>query len=181
MTEKLVYTSKFGGSALADGKRVANVAKLIKSNPARRYVVVSAPGKSPTQQTKVTDLLYAAHENKRLGLGFREAYDAAERPLEHIALHLNDLPETKGKIWPAFCAITQEQEKIVHETEVSRDFVASRGEYLMARLLALYLDWPFIDSKDLVRFTSQGVFDQDLTNWLTEEELKKYPCAVIPG
>lgn len=184
MTEKIVYTSKFGGSSLADGERVQRVAELIRSDSRRRYVVVSAPGKSPTQQTKVTDLLYAAHENKRLGLAFREAYDAAEKPLELIALHLSDLDKMRGGeggIWPAFSAITLEQERIVHETDVSSDFVASRGEYLMARLLALYLDWPFIDAADIVRFTSQGVFDPDLTQRLAEEVLKKYPRAVIPG
>ncbi len=181
MSEDLVvYTCKFGGSSLADGARVAKVAELIRSDPRRRYVVVSAPGRLKPQDHKVTDLLYAAYENKRLGLEFREAYDQAERPLENIALYLS---ESSGRphIWPDFSAITHEQERIVHDEDVSADFVASRGEYLMARLLALYLDWPFVDSKDIVRFTSQGLFAADLTQRLASEELKKYPRAVIPG
>ena len=36
---------KFGGSSLADAERFRQVAKIIKADPARRYVVPSAPGK----------------------------------------------------------------------------------------------------------------------------------------
>lgn len=181
MTELEVYTCKFGGSSLADGERVAKVAEIIKRDPRRRYIVVSAPGKAGPEGQKVTDLLYAAHENKRLGLEFRSAYDLAERPLQYIAQDLDHKQGASGKLIVAFDKILLEQEKIVHETDVSRDFVASRGEYLMARLLALYLDWPFVDSGNIVRFTSQGRFDPDLTNRLVAEELTKYPRAVIPG
>ena len=173
MTEEIVYTCKFGGSSLADGARVAKVAELVRSDPRRRYVVVSAPGRKNPRDHKVTDLLYAAYENKRLGLEFREAYDRAERPLELIAQHLGcDV---------AFGKILLETEKVVHEENVSAAFVASRGEYLMARLLAMYLDWPFIDAKDIVRFTSQGQFSPEFTQRIAAEELAKYPCAVIPG
>lgn len=181
MTEGIFYTCKFGGTSLATGERVAKVAELIKSDPRRRFVVVSAPGKSPTQETKVTDLLYAAHENKRLGLSFRDAYDLAERPLEYIARDLDHKQGGSGKLVADFDKILLEQEKIVHETDVTRDFVASRGEYLMARLMALYLDWPFVDAKDIVWFTSQGVFNADQTNRLASEALRKYTHAVIPG
>ncbi|MCE9586112.1 aspartate kinase [Candidatus Uhrbacteria bacterium] len=181
MTEETVYTCKFGGSSLADGARVAKVAELIRSDPRRRYVVVSAPGRKDPGDHKVTDLLYAAYENKRLGLEFREAYDRAERPLEHIAKHLDWVAGGKGNIDVAFDKILLDNEKIVHEQDVSADFVASRGEYLMARLLAMYLDWPFVDAKDIVRFTSQGKFDAELTQQIASAELKKYPRAVIPG
>ena len=36
---------KFGGSSLADAKHFVQVAKIIKADPARKYVVPSAPGK----------------------------------------------------------------------------------------------------------------------------------------
>lgn len=176
-----VYTCKFGGTSLADGPCVERVASLIKSDPKRRYVVVSAPGKAPGRDIKVTDLLYAAHENKRLGLDFRTAYDQAELPLELIARHLDDKQGGSGNLIAAFDKILLEQEKIVHETDVSRDFVASRGEYLMARLLALYLDWPFIDAKDIIWFTSQGKFNAEQTQQLAGEMLRACPYAVIPG
>lgn len=181
MTDGIVYTCKFGGSSLADGERVVKAADLIRSDTRRRYVVVSAPGRGKPGDQKATDLLYAAFENKRLGLEFHQAYHRAERPLRDIADHFDRITQSCGRMANAFQAILSENEKIVHERDVTADFVASRGEYLMARLLAMYLDWPFVDAKDIVRFTAQGIFDAELTQSVAEAVLMKYPCAVIPG
>ena len=49
---------KFGGSSLADAEHFRQVAEIIKSDPTRRYIVASAPGKRDSGDTKVTDLLY---------------------------------------------------------------------------------------------------------------------------
>ena len=49
---------KFGGSSLADGSNIGRVADILRSDPARRYAVVSAPGKRFSADIKVTDLLY---------------------------------------------------------------------------------------------------------------------------
>jgi len=176
-----VYTCKFGGSSLATGERVARVAELIKSDPRRRYVVVSAPGKAPQRQTKVTDLLYAVHENKRLGLDYQTANKEALRPFEEIAYHLDEILGGLGLVEVEYENVLRAHTQLLQEQEVSRDFLASRGEYLMARLLAIYLGWPFVDAEDIVRFTSQGVFDSELTHRLMSEALAKYPKAVIPG
>ena len=46
---------KFGGSSLADGELVGKVCDIIASDPDRRIVVVSAPGKRNKEDTKVTD------------------------------------------------------------------------------------------------------------------------------
>lgn len=48
---------KFGGSSLADAKQLNKVMDIVLSDPARRIVVVSAPGKRYSDDTKVTDLL----------------------------------------------------------------------------------------------------------------------------
>ena len=48
---------KFGGSSVADDVQVAKICDIVASDPARRIVVVSAPGKRNKQDTKVTDLL----------------------------------------------------------------------------------------------------------------------------
>ena len=48
---------KFGGSSLADAKQLTKVMDIVLSDPARRIVVVSAPGKRDKGDTKVTDLL----------------------------------------------------------------------------------------------------------------------------
>ena len=52
---------KFGGSSLADAEHFRQVAEIIKSDPKRRYVVASAPGKRFNNDTKITDLLYKCY------------------------------------------------------------------------------------------------------------------------
>lgn len=58
---------KFGGSSLADAERVRQVCGIVAADPARRVVVVSAPGKRDADDTKVTDLLIACAERKLAG------------------------------------------------------------------------------------------------------------------
>ena len=48
---------KFGGSSLASAGQLEKVLKIVKSDPERRFVVVSAPGKRNAEDTKVTDAL----------------------------------------------------------------------------------------------------------------------------
>lgn len=48
---------KFGGSSLADAVQLNKVIDIVLADPARRIVVVSAPGKRHSGDTKVTDLL----------------------------------------------------------------------------------------------------------------------------
>ena len=55
--------AKFGGSSLASSDQVRKVVKIIKDDPMRRYIVVSAPGKRHTDDIKVTDLLISLHDN----------------------------------------------------------------------------------------------------------------------
>ena len=53
-----IKVCKFGGTSMADGNVILAGAKIIQSNPDRRSVVVSAPGKRFSGDIKVTDLLY---------------------------------------------------------------------------------------------------------------------------
>ncbi|MCJ1994986.1 aspartate kinase [Lactococcus piscium] len=57
---------KFGGSSLASAQQLTKVLNIVKNDNSRRIVVVSAPGKRNTQDTKVTDALiayYKAYKN----------------------------------------------------------------------------------------------------------------------
>ena len=49
--------TKFGGSSLASATQLEKVLNIVQSDPERRFVVVSAPGKRDSQDTKVTDAL----------------------------------------------------------------------------------------------------------------------------
>ena len=48
---------KFGGSSLASASQLEKVLNIVKSDKERRFVVVSAPGKRNSEDTKVTDAL----------------------------------------------------------------------------------------------------------------------------
>ncbi|MGT2756061.1 aspartate kinase [Streptococcus ovuberis] len=60
---------KFGGSSLASAQQLEKVLDIVKADPERKFVVVSAPGKRDSQDTKVTDALiqyykhYVAEKN----------------------------------------------------------------------------------------------------------------------
>ena len=48
---------KFGGSSLAAGNSVDKALNIVKNDSERKVIVVSAPGKRNSDDTKVTDLL----------------------------------------------------------------------------------------------------------------------------
>ncbi|NLC83547.1 MAG: aspartate kinase, partial [Ruminococcaceae bacterium] len=50
---------KFGGSSLANAEQIRKVCDIMLSDPDRRVMVVSAPGKRTREDIKVTDLLIA--------------------------------------------------------------------------------------------------------------------------
>ena len=49
--------SKFGGTSVANAEQIKKVAAIVKADPTRKFVVVSAPGKRFDADKKVTDLL----------------------------------------------------------------------------------------------------------------------------
>ncbi len=56
--------AKFGGTSLASADQIKKVCKIVLSDPERRLVVVSAPGKRSKEDTKVTDMLIACAKAK---------------------------------------------------------------------------------------------------------------------
>lgn len=49
--------AKFGGSSVSDASQFKKVAEIIKDDPSRKFIVVSAPGKRHEHDYKMTDLL----------------------------------------------------------------------------------------------------------------------------
>ncbi|MGJ7921087.1 aspartate kinase [Neobacillus sp. LXY-4] len=79
---------KFGGSSLASGEQVEKVFKIVVSDPERKIVVVSAPGKRYADDIKVTDLLIACAE-RYLELG--EANELVDKIVERYSTIANEL------------------------------------------------------------------------------------------
>ena len=53
-----VKVAKFGGSSVADALQIEKIRKIIEDDGEIKYVVVSAPGKRFSEDSKITDLLY---------------------------------------------------------------------------------------------------------------------------
>lgn len=71
----MIKVVKFGGSSLADAEQVKKVVKIVTSDPARKFVVVSAPGKRNKSDIKVTDMLIDLAKNALSGKDAHRAYE----------------------------------------------------------------------------------------------------------
>ena len=164
---------KFGGSSLADGNNIARAADILLRDGARRYVVVSAPGKRFSADEKITDMLYACWRECEKTGSCAEAFVKIRKRFTSIVAEL-------GMEGFDIEAILDETERAI-EAEKSADFTASRGEYLNARLIAAKLGWQFVDAAELIFFDEKGQFDEAKSYPLIEQKLKNCEHAVIPG
>ncbi|MBU8880396.1 aspartate kinase [Bacillus sp. FJAT-29790] len=80
---------KFGGSSLASGKQLEKVFQIVVSDPERKVVVVSAPGKRSAEDRKVTDLLIECAERCLLDQDADEFVEAVIERYADIAEELN--------------------------------------------------------------------------------------------
>ena len=80
---------KFGGSSLADATQLNKVIDIVLADPARRIVVVSAPGKRHSGDTKVTDLLIALANSALKGEKTDKALDEVVARYAEMAKELN--------------------------------------------------------------------------------------------
>ena len=163
---------KFGGSSLADANQFRRVAAIVAADPARRYVVASAPGKRFKDDEKVTDMLYHCYELVRQGKDIGEYY-------QKICDRYNSIIADLGLDFDISGELDYIRNAIEHYS--GRDFAASRGEYLNSIILAKYLKFDFIDAESVIYFRENGTFDEEKTNTIMREELKKHQYAVIPG
>ncbi len=80
---------KFGGSSLANAAQLNKVIDIVLADPARRLVVVSAPGKRHSGDTKVTDLLIALAETALKGENTDRAFGEVVERYAQMAQELN--------------------------------------------------------------------------------------------
>ena len=168
----MIKVCKFGGTSMADGTNMQRVKAIVERDPARRYVVVSAPGKRFSGDTKITDLLYATYESVSLTGKTGAPFEKVKERFENIVTEL-DLPLDIG-------AILAETEAAIL-SEATADFCASRGEYLSGRVMAALLGIPFLDARDVIKFNAEGRLDSAKTYSLLAAALKGVPRAVVAG
>lgn len=167
-----IVVAKFGGSSLADSSQFAKVKEIVTRDKNIRYIIPSAPGKRDKKDHKVTDLLYMCYQLASHGLNFDEVFDIIQVRFEGICNELELDINIVG--------VLKEIKNNIRDGS-SKDYAASRGEYLNGIILANYLGYSFIDPKDLIVFDENGIFNPDLTEKKVSEKLEEVEYGVIPG
>ena len=162
---------KFGGSSLADARQFAKVKSIVEADPARRVVIVSAPGKRFSGDHKITDLLYLCAAHIKYGVSCEDIFamirDRYNEIIAECGLHIS-LGKEFDALWDKM------------KNGISQDELASRGEYFSARLMAEYLGYEFVDAARWIKFKFDGTVDQD-ASYAALRSLAEDRKVVIPG
>ena len=165
-----VKVAKFGGSSVADALQIEKIKNIIDGDSDIKYIVVSAPGKRFDEDSKVTDLLYLCKTHIEHKIPYEQIFQVIWDRFRAVKINLGLDMDLDGE----FEAIRKSIEE-----GASADYIASRGEYLNAMIIAAYLGCDFIDSASLVRFDEKGRFMEELTDKTVKKELAKHEKAVI--
>lgn len=167
-----VKVAKFGGSSVADGIQLTKMKNIIEADPDRKYIVVSAPGKRFDGDSKVTDLLYLCKTHIDHNLPHDQLFQVIADRYMAVLINLGIQLDLNRY----FDEIRENLRK-----NPTADYVASRGEYLSAILVAAFLGYDFVDTAGLIQFDAKGRFLSEETNAALKAELAKHERAVIPG
>ncbi|MBP3201429.1 MAG: aspartate kinase [Lachnospiraceae bacterium] len=146
--------AKFGGSSLADANQIRKVKEILFANDDRKYCVVSASGKRNKDDDKITDLLISLYN-------YRDDEDKQKKVFESIKSRYIDIVSNLKITYD----IESELDKILLESKNknTKDYLASRGEYLSAKILSLFFDGIFLDMSGLIIFDDNNKVDYELS------------------
>ena len=169
---KRIVVAKFGGTSVADATQFRKIREIVETNPERRFIVVSAPGKRFPEDIKVTDLLLECYEKARTGKSFDTEFNQIRQRFREIIDGLRmDFP------------LDSELETLRQslQTEPMKDYTASRGEYLTARIMSKYLGFTFVDPAWCICFDENGQLNAPMTSRTMRASLLPLNRAVIAG
>ena len=169
---KRIVVAKFGGTSVADAAQFRKIREIVEANPERRFIVVSAPGKRFPEDVKVTDLLLACYEKAAAGQSFAAEFEQIRQRFRAIIDGLKmDFP------------LDSELEILRNSllTEPMKDYTASKGEYLTARIMSKYLGFTFVDPAWCVCFDQDGQLNAPMTSRTMRASLLPLNRAVIAG
>ncbi len=157
---------------MADANAIRQVKKILDADPARKYVVVSAPGKRFKDDIKITDMLYRCYNEVVEKGDCKETFALIRKRFIEIVKDLGLTIDIES--------VLDKTEKEIVENK-SADFAASRGEYLSAIVVSNFLGFEFVDAADIIRFDSHGKLNQDYTDDKTSNKLAGLERVVVPG
>ena len=168
----MLAVTKFGGSSLSDATQFAKVKNIVLSDPKRQIVVCSALGKRDKSDTKITDLLYILHAHLKFSVPYEDIWNMLYTRFTGVQKELGidydikaDLEALKGEL----------------NKTISEEYLVSRGEYLTSKLMAAYLDYAWVDAKELLRYNYDGKLDEELTEKNVKVAFSRFGKIVVPG
>jgi aspartate kinase len=126
---------KFGGSSLASGKQLEKVFQIVVSDPERKVVVVSAPGKRFPMDEKVTDLLIECAEQCLLNKDPFEKFNAV---IERYSTIADELTLPNEIIHEIHADLSNRLKGDRSKPDRFMDLVKASGEDNNAKLVAAY-------------------------------------------
>ena len=168
--------SKHGGVNMANPANIARVVKMTLANPDRRIIVVSAPGKDGSYG-KITDLLIICYERAKTGQDFlpqlSEVIDRFVAIAEFFKVEPphRDFNRLGAKLWRLKSG----------SRRVSYDWVVSRGEYMMAKIMAEILHAKFVDARGLIRIDCRGNVTEETYQLIHDAVADNSTRFVFPG
>lgn len=168
----MVKVVKFGGSSVANAQQFKKVKGIVTSDDARRFVVVSASGRENKEDNKITDLLYLCHAHIKYNISCDNIFNMIEEKFLRIAKELGLRYNIKKEL---------DLLRMQLDKNIDLDYLVSRGEYLTALLMAEYLDYEFVDAKDIIFFNYDGTIDYKKVKEAFDEIVKEHDRLVIPG
>lgn len=170
--------SKFGGGSNSTGEYIINNVEIMRSDPRRRYMIVSAPGKDPFGQAesnnpfdnqKITDVLFRCNQLVGEGKPFDQAFEAVKKRYEGIAaaLQVITVDSYLNRLYKGI-------------SNGNLDWTAAQGERLLACLVSDYTGWLFRDPVDFIKLRDNGEITP-MTYELIKRQLTGLAIYVIPG
>ena len=150
MDARLDIVAKFGGTSVATADQLRKVQAIVDADPRRRFVVVSAPGKAHSKDTKVTDLLYLAHQLASQGQPLGQVWDT-------IAARFLAITRELGLALDLAPVLAEARARI--EAGASADYAASRGEAINGVIAAALLGAEYVDAAEVIFFDRSGRLD----------------------
>ena len=174
MEKSYLIVDKFGGSSVASSTQFKKVKDIVLSKKNRQVVIVSALGKRNKEDNKITDLLYLLHAHLKYSVAFDNIFNL----VRDRYVSLRDELGISYKIEDDFDSLYKELNK-----NINPDYLVSRGEYFCAKLMAAYLDFDFLDAKDLIKFDYNGKINEEATDAAIKKAYaeNKKGYFVIPG
>lgn len=127
---------KFGGTSMANAEQIRKVCSIVTSDPDRRVVVVSAPGKRFSEDTKITDMLIDCATKYLRNQDYETALKAITGRYAEIAAELG----LNEKIVSEIENNLNTRVSLGFDTEENfMDRMKAAGEDNAARLVAYYL------------------------------------------